>query len=165
MKITGDDLVELMFLPMSDEKIIEIIDKLGLEQPTIDEEYFIEQEISIIDEDNSGITFVFKEINGYTEDGEPCLVEINFLPNKKINLPFAIKFSDDLQTVIQKLGKKFDFNDKWSKFTKIWVKNIDEKLKYNFILLFSKDFKQIKSCVIIPFEKEDVGYLLLENKE
>ena len=164
MKITGDEIIELMFLPMSDDKVVEAIDKLGWEQPTLDEEYEIEQEVCIEDDDNTGVTFVFKELDGYSTDGEPCLVEINFEPKREVDLPFELNYKDNLDSSSKKIGKEFNFNDKWSKFTKIWINNTKENIQYNFILHFTKEFKEIKSCVIIPFDKEDIGSILIDKE-
>ena len=63
---------------MTDIRMIEAIETLGLEQPLIDNDYADEGAVYVEDPENSGITFIFEEIAGYTQHGEPCLVKIDF---------------------------------------------------------------------------------------
>ncbi|MDF1880488.1 hypothetical protein JHD50_04075 [Sulfurimonas sp. MAG313] len=166
MEITGNGLVELMFLSMTDNRIVETINNLGLEQPTIDEQYELDLKVRVADKDNNGITFIFKEIDGYTSDGEPCLTQIDFYNKCKIKLPYALSFDDDYKTCCKKFGKEADYIDKWMKKGRIWLKTTEEGLDFLVVVHFiDKEFSQLQRIIVVKLNKEDIGDTLFENKE
>ena len=166
MNITGDKLINLMFVSMTDKKIIEIIDAIGLEQPVIDEQYEMNLDVTLDDMTNSGLIFVFKEIDGYTQDGDPCLTQIDFYHDKKIRLPFNMTFSDNYALCCEKLEGKASFHHKSVKKLKIWVKEGYKNLKYSISINFKdKELTKIKAIVFIVYDETKVGSIYLENKE
>ncbi len=166
MSITGNELVNLMFTPMTDIKIIETINSFGLEQPTIDEEYEEKGKVSVDDDANSGITFVFKELDGYSKDGEPCLAQIDFEDRGKVEFPFNLKTHDNYRVCCEKIGKKADFRDRWVDEAKVWIMETANAIKYSLAINFmDDDFNTIDNIVLVDFQEEEVGDTLLENKD
>lgn len=163
--ITGDELVELMFTSMSDKKMVEALDNLGVEQPVIDEQYEIDLDITVID-DNLGISFVFEEIDGLTQEGMPCLNVLSFDKEKKIALPYNLKFSYNYLECSSKLGKVADFKNKRLKNNRTWLFKNEKEIDYVFTIRFLDDeLKAIKGIIVAPFNESKVGRVLIENKE
>jgi hypothetical protein len=166
MDITAEELIELMFLPMSDERIIEMIDSFGLEQPMIDEQYEIEGDILVSDRDNSGVDFSFGEIDGYSQDGEPVLDQIAFINKGKIKLPFGLEYSDDYKVCCEKLDKKADYYSPYGLETKQWILKTKNNEDYTLAIHFTDEkHSSIRSVVIGRFSTKGIGKVLLENKE
>ncbi len=166
MKITGDELVELMFLPMTDIKIVEMLDSLGIEQPVLDEQYEMDLDITILDKENSGFSFSFEELDGYSSDGEPCLMHISFSDLEKTVLPFGLNKSDNYSICCEKLNGKADFIPSFGKKSKIWTIKKDENTIFNIAVHYKDtELTSIRSVVIIDFDESDVGDSLLPNKD
>lgn len=166
MKITANELVKLMYSPMSNNKVIEAIESLGLEQPLIDNDYEEEGAVYVEDPENSGITFIFKEIDGYTKNGEPCLVQIDFEKDIEIKFPYNLTPLDDYKTCCKKLGKKADFiNKKFIKKAKMWLmESTIDKRHFNLVVHFTDTtFSKIEYIVVVKFNKDVVGKTLTEN--
>lgn len=162
MNLTGDSLVELLLTPMTDTKMIETIDALGWEQPVMDEQYLEDLSIDIIDDDNTGLSFVFKELNGQTPDGEPCLVEIDFSHDKQYKAPFGLLFSDNYKQVCEKIGRIADYNTKIDDDLKIWI--IDNKYKVS-IDFKGPNFTSIRGIVILVFTEKSINKNMYKNEE
>jgi len=163
MNIKTDELLELLYVPMNDEKMINIIHKLGLEQPIITEEYESTGKISV---SNKKITLVFKEINGLSKDGDPILVKIDFEDYQWLDYPYHLAPSDSYIDVCTKLNKKADFvNKKRLKEAKIWVKlinNVDTSIIVHFTDI---KFKNINYIIINKFDKDRVGKYIIQNED
>ena len=166
MKITGDDILNLMYKSIYDDKIIQTIEILGMKQPLIDEQYEKDKEVSILDDDNIGISLTFEEIEGYTKEGEPCLTIASIKNINNNELPYNLNFNDNYNQCVEKLGKKADFVNKRLRKSKIWLIKLDNNLSCTMSINFKNtEFEEIKNIVFVNFNKNDVGNRLLENKE
>jgi hypothetical protein len=154
-KITAEEIIDLMFLPITDSKVVETLDALGIEQPSLDEEYEMEGRIAIIDIDNSGLQFEFEEQEGYDEDGIPSLQTIAFSEEHKVLFPLNLHKSDDYETVIEKIGRKPDFCDNVLDTFKQWVFSYKEK-ELTYCVQFKNGFKSINTIVVNEFNRESV---------
>jgi len=165
MQLNANEIVKLMFKPITDNKIIELIQQIGLEQPVIDETYIEDQQIVVSDKENSGITLIFKELDGYTQDGNPILRQIDF---KKSILPFNLTLDDNYSECCNKLSSKAHWikDSKFFKKVRIWTIPLNENKKINLYIHFTDTtFNTIRSIVIIPFNKEEIGTILVENED
>ncbi|MDD3597419.1 hypothetical protein [Sulfuricurvum sp.] len=162
MNITGDSLLELLLIPMTDTKMVETIDALGWEQPVMDERYLEELSIDIGGSKQGGILFDFKEPNGHTPDGEPCLVQIDFYHDQKVKAPFGLLFSDNYQQCCEKIGHKADYNSELDDDMKIWI--IDKKyiLTINFK---NSELSNIRSFIINIFDENNIDDDMYKNEE
>ena len=166
MNIIANELINLIYTPMSDDKIIEIIDTMGLEQPTVTEEYEEEKAIYVKDTDNTGIVFIFQELDDYSKNGEPYLSKIDFMKNDIINFPFNLNSTDDYTTCCKKIGKNAEFFPKRMKKTKIWLISNINNIKLNLAVHFlDNTFKGIRSIVVRPFNENEVDKILIPNKD
>ncbi len=165
-KITSEDLIELLITPMTDIKMIETLAALNIEQPVIDEKYEIELSVDVLDSENSGVTLSFKEIDGHTSDGEPCLTYLSFKNENKMPLPFELKEDDDYKTCCEKLGSIADYINPNIEEAKIWLKETSSGEKYTLAINFwDEDLEELASVVIVKFDESRLGDTLLENKE
>ena len=159
--ITGDTLLNLMFEDMTSNKIIEVLDTLGLEQPVLDEQYEMDRDVGILD-DKHGLGFVFEEIEGYTQNGEPCLVKLSFGRKTTISYPFGIEADDSYEDVKRKIGRKADFkDDELFVNMRTWIMENDVGLKYN-VNVFFKDEENLQGIDFITVMKFDPD---LDNEE
>jgi hypothetical protein len=134
---------------------VETLDALGIDQPSLDEEYEMEGRITIIDIDNSGLQFEFKEQEGYDEDGIPSLRKIAFSEEHKVLFPLNLHKSDDYETVIEKIGRKPDFCIKPRPWSKEWVFPFGDK-EISYTIHFQKDMTSIHGIVVTEFDRSDV---------
>ena len=154
--ITGDRLLDLMFEDISSDKIIEALDTLGLEQPVLDEQYEIDRDVGILDEKH-GLGFDFEEIEGYTQNGEPCLTKLSFEKETTIAYPFGIEADDGYKDVARKIGKKADFKSDLFLNLRKWIMQSDKGLKYSVNVFFKdeENLKGIEAITIMYFTSED----------
>ena len=145
--ITGDTLLDLMFEDISSDKVIEVLDTLGLEQPVLDEQYEIDLDVRILDEKHD-LGFVFKEIEGYTQNGEPCLIKLSFEKETTISYPFSIEADDGYEDVARKIGKKADFKSDFFLDLRTWIMQSDKGLKYE-VNIFFKDEENLRGIEVI----------------
>jgi hypothetical protein len=167
MKVNVNDIIELLYKPMTDPLLIEIIDKMGLQQPIITEEYLEEQAVYVDDSEKSGIVFTFKELNGFSKQGELCLVKIDFTKNDAISLPYNLDFMDNYIACCKKLGRKADFKYKrFMKTSKVWLEFSNTKIPYKLIIDFTNtEFSKINYVLIMNFEENEINKKLIENKD
>ncbi len=152
-KYTGDEIKDLLFIGMTDDRMIEMIDCLGLEQPMMDEQYQEEQEILILDKKNTGLSFGFEEIKNYTKNGEPCLVDIGFYNDKLISFPYDIVASDNYQNVKEKIGRKANFkDDEIFPEMRIWIMENPKGLKYC-VNVFFKDEENLNGIETVVVQQ------------
>ena len=161
-----NELMNLLYLPMTDEKIIDKIDSVGLEQPIIDEQYEMDLCIDLIDDDNSGLSFTFEELDGYSIDGDPCLSVLS-VRNKKDNiLPFNLQFSDNYEISCEKLGKKADFINEWSDDVRLWLVTNDNNDKLTLAINYKDDdLNELNYIVLGSFKESYIGDTLIPNKD
>jgi hypothetical protein len=155
-KINGDYIASLIYEDMTSNKVVEILDELGLEQPVLDEQYEMDLEVGILDK-NNGLGFDFREIEGYTKNGEPCLRKISFEKTYTESLPFGINSSDNYRTVKEKIGRKADFkDDKILTHMRKWVMETPKGLKYTVNIFFrdEKKLEGIDSITIMNINEE-----------
>jgi len=163
MIVTSNDLINLMYIAMTDNKMIEAINTLDLEQPVMTEEYETEKQIST---SNKNITLVFKEINGYSKDGNPVLIKIDFKNYDFIGFPYNLISSGNYDMCCEKLGKKADYiNKRRLQEAKIWVKSINNIDTGVVIHFTDTTFQTINYIIINKFEANRVGKNLIENKD
>ena len=164
--IRGDKLVELMFLPMTDKKVVEMIDTIGLDQPVIDEKYLMNFYVNAGNFKKVGVGFRFEEIDGYTKDGEPCLMKISLNAAREIKLPFNIDIKDNYKVCCEKLGKKSDYFSDLINGIRMWIMEPINGIEYSLNILFRDDeLNDIKSIIIVSFNRSNIGNTVLENKD
>lgn len=166
MKITGENLIEMFYVSMVDDTMIEIIDTLGLEQPIIDEEYELYKSVSTKDNKGIDIDLTFSESNKCADIGIPCLDIIGWGYNAKLNPPFGLNFTLSYDEVCRVLGKKADYNSDLIDELKTWIIEIKDYPKYILNVMFKEvDFKDIISIVIIPYTKASIKDTYVPNKD
>ncbi len=166
MNINGEEILELMFTPMTSNKMVELIDSFGIEQPVLDEQYEMDLSIKLVSINDTGLSLTFKELDGYSNDGELILAKISFSYDKTISLPFGLDFNDNYKECVKKLSSKADYINKNLEESKMWLKTDKNGMKYIVSVNFEdEDFLLIDSVVIVDFDESDVGDSLLPNKE
>lgn len=168
MKIIADEYINLFLKDMTDDKVVEAIAFLGLEQPLMDEQYEIDLDLSIIDEDNSGLSFVFEEVQGYSISGDLSLSKIEFhSKNLEILLPYNLNFNDSYDECVKKIEEKATFFSKRLKGNRSWLFKNEYGINYLFTIRFKDkiNLQNINYILITPFNENDIGTRLLENKE
>ncbi len=152
---TAEEIIDLMFLPLTDNKVVETLDSLGIEQPSLDEKYEMEGRIAIIDTDNSGLQFEFEELDDYDAEGEPILTTIAFDDEKRVSFPYGLHKNDSYETVVQKMGRNPDFCSKRLSFSKQWVfpfKNSELTMAVH----FKPNMEGINTIVVGEFDRARV---------
>lgn len=165
MEITGEKLIEMFYISMTDDKIVEIIDTLGLEQPILDEEYELYKSVSTNDTNGIGIDFTFSELETCKEDGIPCLNIISWDDDKNVKPPFGLSVSFSYIEVSKTLGRKADYTSTLIKELRTWIVEYNNN-KY----LVNIDFKTIDliemtGIVISPFTIDKLDDTYIKNKD
>ncbi len=154
-KITAEEIIDLISLPLTDIKVIETLDALGIEQPVLDEEYKMEGELWTEGEEKIGVAILFAESDMRRDDGEPLVEQIDFYHEEKVPFPLGLHKSDGYETVIKKLGRKPDFCIKLTPWRKQWVFPFDDK-ELVYAIHFKSNMKSIDSLVVAEFDRESV---------
>jgi predicted glycosyltransferase len=166
MNINGNEIVELMFTPMTSDVMIELIDSFGVEQPVLDEQYEMDLSIKLISMNDTGLSLNFQELDGYSQDGEPVLAKISFSYDKKIILPFGLDFDDNYTECVRKLSSKADYINKNLEESKMWLKTDKNGMKYIVSVNFEdENLLLIDSVVVYAFNEDRVGRVLFPNKD
>ena len=165
MEMTGEKLIEMFYTSMTDDKIVEIIDTLGLEQPILDEEYELYKSVSTKDTNGIGIDFTFSELETCKEDGIPCMNIISWDDDKNVKPPFGLSISLSYDECCQVLHKNADYLNQRIKKLKIWLITYNNT-KYKIAIMFKDmDFMQIRSIVITPYTKASIKDSYIQNKD
>ena len=165
MEITGEKLIEMFYTSMTDDKIVEIIDELGLEQPVVDEEYELYKSVSTNDTNGIGIDFTFSELEACKEDGIPCMDIISWDDDKNVKPPFGLAIDLSYDECCQVLHKNADYLNQRIKKLKIWLITYNNT-KYKIAIMFKDmDFMQIRSIVITPYTKASIKDSYIQNKD
>jgi hypothetical protein len=154
-KITAEEIMNLMFLPVTDIKVVEILDALGMNQPSLGEEYEMEGKISTEGKEMSGITICFEALDRNSQNGEPITRQIDFYEEHKVPFPLGLHKNDDYETVIEKIGRKPDFCTKPMPWSKKWVFSFRGK-EIGIGINFKKDMKSINNIIVQKFNQEIV---------
>ena len=165
MEITGEKLIEMFYTSMTDDKIVEIIDTLGLEQPILDEEYDLYKSVSSKDNNDIGIGFTFSELEECKDIGIPCMDVISWRNDKSIKPPFGLSVSFSYIEVSKTLGRKADYTSTLIKELRTWIVEYNNN-KY----LVNIDFKTIDliemtGIVISPFTIDKLDDTYIKNKD
>jgi hypothetical protein len=150
--INGNEILELMCKPMYDEKVLNMMEKLGMEVPKLDEKYELEEKV-VSKSSDEVIVFEFREIDGYSKDGEPNLTLVSFQRSNLLSLPFNLNYNDGYKECCEKIGKEADEQSKIRKTVKYWYLEINNQ-EVIISVNFSSDFNEIKFMNIV-FEVND----------
>ena len=154
-KITAKDIIELMFLPITDTKVVETLNTLGIEQPSLGEEYAMEGSIWTEGEETSGIAINFEAKDRNSNNGEPRVEQIDFYDEKRVDFPYGLHKKDDFETVVKKMGRKPDFCSKRLPSSKQWVFPFEDT-ELTMAVHFKPDMKSINTIVIGEFERDGI---------
>jgi hypothetical protein len=166
MNINGKEILELMFTSMTSNKMVELIDSFGIEQPVLDEQYEMDLSIKLVSINDTGLSLNFQELDGYSNDGELILAKISFSYDKTIILPFELDFNDNYKECVKKLSSKADYINKNLEESKMWLRTDKNGMKYILSINFEdEDFLLIDSVVVYAFDEDRVGRVLLPNKD
>lgn len=135
--INGNEIIQLMCKPMSDENVLKVIKELGMEVPLLDETYEIEEVVSSRSSDEM-IFFEFEEIDGYSTDGDPCLSTIELEESKLASVPFDLSYSDDYETCCKKIDKEGAYDEKMRITTRYWTLTFND-IRVKFIINFTNE--------------------------
>ena len=163
--VTGDYLLSLLFLPMTDERVLAVVRFFGWELPEIDERYEEEGEVAIQDEDGSGIALVFKELKNIDIDsktGDLRLAELDFAHDRIVLPPYGLMFQDSYSICCNKLEGKAEYQSKRVKELKVWVREHPSGIKISIAIFFNKSMSEIRSIVAIRFDESRVGRYLVD---
>jgi len=165
MKITGDDLIKMFYTSVTDDKMVKIIDTLGLEQPILDEEYDFYKSVSTNDTNGVGIDFTFSELEECPEVGIPCMDVISWDSDRKIKPPFGLSISLPYKEVCKILGREADYVSTLIDELRTWIVDYNNN-KY----LVNIDFKtidliDITGIVISPFTISQLDDTYVKNKD
>ncbi len=164
-KIDGNEIVNLMFLSMTDDKVIEMVDRLGMEQPILDENYEIEEVTKAGLHDDTGMFFTFKEIDGLSQDGMPNLTIISFDTDENVTFPYNLEYGDSYKVCCETLGRKADYYDDWMDENRIWRTKLKD-IECGITLVFTDEtLEKLDGLIIHKFREEHVGDSLIPNEE
>ena len=162
--MVGDKLINLFYTSATDDKMVMLIDELGLEQPVMDEDYNFYKEASTSDNNNVGVDLTFYDLKECNETGNPCLDKISWNHDNIISLPFKLKLGFTYAECIATLKKPADFQDKRNSTSKAWI--IENKYIIS-IHFKDKSLNKIRSAVVLAYRESDskllYGYISNKN--
>lgn len=115
MEITKETFIDILGLVEWDDKVLDVLEYLEVERPYISGEEFGCERIS----EKYGLSLYFS-INTYSgtkhkreQDGSLYLSQIAWEPDTTLALPFGINYSDNCESIVQKVGRVSDIPEKF----------------------------------------------------
>lgn len=118
--MTTEELIDLMYTPIYDEKMLKAMEEFKMEIPKLDEQYEIRGRASTSNE-KIGLSFWFEELNGLNSNGEPLLDTIGVTEDSEFHLPFGLSPNISYKECCQILGKKADYYDDFIDGIYYWI--------------------------------------------
>lgn len=153
--MTTEELMDLMYTPIYDEKMLKVMEELEMEVPKLDEQYEMDLHIYAGDFKNKGIEFRFEEIDGKSTNGEPVLIKISL--NTKMNkiLPYNLSFGDSYKICSKKIGRNADYYDDFIDNIRYWIYNDSKKGTFLITLTYKDEsLSELKSILFIKFDED-----------
>lgn len=131
------ELIDLLSLSMIDERVVNTLNELGLPQPVIDDNYYIDRDITVYGKESKGLDFRFEETGDYVTQGMPSLVNISFYASCGLLFPCEITMEDSYPDIVKKIGKEAPYRNKLLKKSRIWFFTREDGKPYNFSVNFN----------------------------
>jgi hypothetical protein len=162
-KHDAEGFINLLYLSMTDTRVINTLDSLGLDQPVMDEKYYEDLDVTV---DNGLIFFVFREIEGVSENGTLSLAGISIKGSPEIKLPFTIEAEDSYPEVKEKIQRDADFMNRILKQKKVWALKRNDSRDYALSITFSDRALINIGSLTISVKDEDNSNLgaIVENE-
>lgn len=119
-KMTTEELMDLMYTPIYDDKMLKVMEEYEMEIPKLDKEYQIRGRASTSN-DKLGLSFFFEELKGINSNGEPVLYIIGVTEDSEFPLPFGLTTNISYKECCQILGKKADYYDDFIDNIYYWI--------------------------------------------
>ncbi|XOB63280.1 hypothetical protein ACMC56_05595 [Campylobacterota bacterium DY0563] len=162
--MTTEELMDLMYTPIYDEKMLRVMEELETEVPKLDEKYELEGIASTTSKDNT-LSFEYKELNGYSKNGEPSLKILSWGADSTIPYPYLLNKNDNYQSCCKKFGKKADFIDEWDDTLKTWLIELNNKKIHINITFSDEDLNSISYLVLTTYDETEIGEIYIPNEE
>jgi len=153
------DYIELIDLLITDTKVINTIEKLGIKLPAK-----IKKDTYEIDdyEDELGLRIGFDKKN---YDGKLLLDYIVTWKRCECKYPFNITKEDTYQQIVDKIGKPAIYSWKYAKNSRIWTFTNKNNIHYKIQVSFGdEDLATFESFMIEAFNPNDISRSYLELK-
>ena len=140
--LTGNDFIELLYLPIEDNKVKNMMSEFDIEKPVIDKEFKEDGYISAVSEIN-GIEIFFSDYqkinftHNLKNDNKIFFSDIYFFSTSKITLPLNITKNMDYNQLCVLLGIPDYENLRIP--TKVWIKQRTDESFYTISIIFNKD--------------------------
>ena len=169
-ELNGTEIVKLIGLPETDDKVLDLIDLLGVDVRKIERSEYDDDYTIVLDEE-IGLDLSFTDTTTTPAQKENSigglfLNRIDFGDNCNF-LPFGIEIDDSLESIEKKIGKKANYTrvideekevdeDDIPTYTLHWVY---EELGWFRIQFFEPTFTEVFAIDIQPYENpDDEGY-------
>jgi len=158
------EFIDYIFLPVHDQKIIDMLQHFNAPMPLIDKR-FKEDGGNSMELNDHGIELFFRdsctshdtEIANKYENGTIIFGGVDFKSNTKLTLPFGLDIKDDLETVINKLGRKPNYVNKRLP-QKVWMFERGDNKQMLIYVYFRRDYSEISSISLFAYTP-NVEYL------
>ncbi|MBU3013279.1 hypothetical protein KO488_00825 [Poseidonibacter lekithochrous] len=154
--ITGNDFIDILYLSEMDEKVLNMRKELDAPKPIIDKD-FKKYGGNSMPIENLGIELFFEDPCDYDNNeiykkGDIYFAGISFAYNTKIEPPFNIKMGDNLEEVVNKIGKEQTYNTK--RFPqKVWKFERDDGKLYLLYAFFDKEYSEVLNIKVLTYGK------------
>ena len=148
--IAGSDLMQFFYSSMTDDKLVQLIHELGLEQPVMDDEYDLYKETSTSDPNDVGIDLTFYELEQCSNEDNPCFDKISWDSWSTISLPFGLKLDFGYEECCSVLKKLAGYK---ARDSRAWV--MEDKYLL-FIHFKNSSLSIIDSVVLFPYREERI---------
>jgi len=160
----GIEFIDYIFLPVHDQKIIDMLQHFNAPMPLIDKG-FKEDGGNSMELNDYGIELFFGDACSFDdtetvdkyENGTIIFGGVDFKSNTKLTLPFGLEMKDDLETVINKLGRKPNYVNKRLP-QKVWMFERGDNKQMLIYVYFRRDYSQISSISLSEYTTQ-VEYL------
>ncbi len=153
--IVGDSFIDMLYLNVNDDNIIEMRKELDVPRPLIDKK-FKEDGGNSIRLDNYSIELFFTDICKFQNEalensGDIIFSQIDFSYQSNIKLPLGLFMGDSYDLIVKKIARSEDYNNDFLP-EKIWKFHRNDGKYYLMYAFFEDDFSELISLSLATYD-------------
>lgn len=131
-----EDFIDLLYLPMDDERLLGAFDAIGLDQPLLDEDYLEEEMIYLENKQESIFVRIYDADDEISMEKVPQFHMISCDNERDLSYAFGIKAKHNYDEVVSKLNRPAKYRHKYIQNMLIWVLQNSKEENYELSIRF-----------------------------
>lgn len=150
--LTGNELIDFLYLPESSEEITKMREKFNIPKPELGKKFKKDGYVSTMCDDVKAEIF-FSDVCKLNNppEGRIFFSRISYQFKTTLQLPMSLKMGMSYDDILEALGRREDFNNKFVE-QKVWLFNRKDGKEYVIYCLFSDGYKEMDMLHLATYE-------------